>query len=100
MVGPSLMLFAMGGGIAMPALQSLSTDTVGEELRGAVLGLYQSASSLATIVGSGLSGALYAVSAPLPFVLSGGLSLVVILPALYLTRALRKSSDVPQTVKG
>ncbi len=99
---PLLMLFALGGGIAMPALQSLSTDTVGEELRGAVLGVYQSASSLATIVGSGLSGALYALAAPLPFVLSGGLALLVVLPALYLAQALHKQkrAPAPQPIKG
>ena len=99
MAAPALMMFAMGGGVAMPALQSMSTDTMGEELRGAVLGLYQSASSLATIVGSGLSGVLYATAISLPFILSGGLSILVVFPALYLAHALRKRSVAPQPVQ-
>jgi MFS transporter, DHA1 family, tetracycline resistance protein len=86
LAGPMILLFAMGGGIAMPALQSLATETVSDEVRGGVLGVYQSVASLSTIFGSGLSGALFAASTPLPFVVSGGLALALVLPALYLAR--------------
>jgi DHA1 family tetracycline resistance protein-like MFS transporter len=53
LVGPiSLIAFAVGSGLMMPSLQSLATVTVHDELRGGVLGLYQSATSLGVILGA------------------------------------------------
>jgi MFS transporter, DHA1 family, tetracycline resistance protein len=95
---PIIMMMAMGGGIGMPALQSLATDTVDDELRGGVLGLYQSAASLSTIFGSALAGMLYALSATIPFIVSGGLTLLLVVPALYLQRAV-KPNRVPAGAK-
>ena len=43
------LLFAVGMGLMMPPLQSLSTQTVADELRGGVLGVYQSTISLSII---------------------------------------------------
>lgn len=96
LAGPMIMLFAMGGGIATPALQSLATETVPDEVRGGVLGVFQSIASLSTIFGSGLSGTLFALSTPLPFLVSGGLAFLLILPALYLARHQKPRTPVEQ----
>jgi DHA1 family tetracycline resistance protein-like MFS transporter len=79
-------LLAAGMGIMMPPLQSLSTDTVADQLRGGVLGVYQSTMSLSIIISSAIAGVLFAVSPTVPFWLAAGLSLVVTLPALLLIR--------------
>lgn len=80
----SLPAFAVGSGIMMPALQSLATMTSAEAVRGGVLGVYQSATSLGIIFGSALGGALFAASPTLPFLTAGLLFGVMTLPALYL----------------
>ena len=49
-------MLAMGMGIMMPPLQAISTRTVEDELRGGVLGLYQSAMSLAIIFSTASCG--------------------------------------------
>ena len=79
-------LLAAGMGIMMPPLQSLSTDTVADELRGGVLGVYQSTMSLSIIISSAIAGVLFAVSPTVPFWLAAGLALAVTLPALLLFR--------------
>ncbi|MAS32492.1 MAG: hypothetical protein CL610_00710 [Anaerolineaceae bacterium] len=86
LAAPMIALFASGGGIAMPALQSLATETVPDEMRGGVLGVYQSATSVGTILGSALSGLMFALATPLPFLVSGGLSLLLVLPVFYIMR--------------
>jgi DHA1 family tetracycline resistance protein-like MFS transporter len=96
MAVPLLMMFALGNGIAMPSLQSLSTDTMPDELRGGVLGIYQSATSLATIIGSALAGSMLAFSKPFPYTVGGGLSLLLILPALYLVRQQKRAALTEQ----
>lgn len=76
--------FALGSGIMMPPLQSIATKTVSAELRGGILGVYQSVISLAVIFSTALSGILFAIDPTIPFWVGGGLFLVSLLPAVFL----------------
>lgn len=78
------LLFAVGMGLMMPPLQSLSTRTVADELRGGVLGVYQSTISLSTIFSTAISGTIFAWNAVAPFWVGGVLSVVALLPAALL----------------
>ncbi len=80
------LFFAVGMGLMMPPLQSLSTDMVADELRGGVLGVYQSTISLSTIVSTAISGVIFAMSATAPYWLGGVLSVLVLIPAAVLIR--------------
>ncbi len=79
-------LFAIGSGLMMPPLQSLSTNTVGDELRGGVLGVYQSSISLATIFSTALAGTLFALSPIVPYQVGTILFAVTLIPAFFLYR--------------
>jgi DHA1 family tetracycline resistance protein-like MFS transporter len=79
-------LFAMGSGTMMPSLQSLASKTVPDNMRGSVLGIYQSINSLSIIFGSALAGSLYAIRPQTPYYLSIALYLLTIIPAVYLMR--------------
>jgi DHA1 family tetracycline resistance protein-like MFS transporter len=79
-------LFPLGMGIMMPPLQSITTRTTDESLRGGVLGLYQSAVSLATIVSTAVGGVLFAIAPAFPFWLGALLSALTAVPALWLGR--------------
>jgi DHA1 family tetracycline resistance protein-like MFS transporter len=79
-------LFAVGMGLMMPSLQSLATHTVADELRGGVLGIYQSTMSLATIFGTASGGIMFAMGATTPYWIGGLLGIVSILPAIVLLR--------------
>ncbi len=59
--------FAIGTGLMMPSLQSLTTRTVADELRGGVLGVYQSSISLSTIIATAISGTLFEINPRLPY---------------------------------
>lgn len=85
-------LFAMGMGLMMPSLQSVATLTVAPELRGGVLGVYQSTLSLSTIFGTASGGILFAISPTMPYWLGGLLGLIAILPALLLWQQVRHGS--------
>lgn len=78
--------FAMGMGLLMPPLQALATSAVADEVRGGVLGLFQSTTSLAVIISTALAGVIFAYSPTLPYWLGALLSLILILPALWLVR--------------
>ncbi len=82
----SSLFFAMGVGLMMPPLQSLSTNTVADELRGGVLGVYQSTISLSTIVSTFIAGTMYLWNPRLPFYIGALLSVVVLLPAFLLVK--------------
>ncbi|MCO5183319.1 MAG: MFS transporter [Anaerolineae bacterium] len=77
-------VFAVGMAITMPSLQSLTTSTVSDELRGSVLGIYQSVISLSIIVSTAIAGVLYAIRPNVPFWIGGALSLLATLPAVAL----------------
>lgn len=80
----SSIMFAFGIGIMMPSLQSLATRTVADELRGGVLGIYQSTLSLSIIISSAVAGVLYGLEATMPYWVSSGLALLGLLPAFML----------------
>ncbi|MFQ5612322.1 MAG: MFS transporter [Anaerolineae bacterium] len=82
-------LFALGMGVMMPSLQSLATGTVADELRGGVLGLYQSAISLSTIISTALGGVLFAIGPTMPYWAGAVLSTLSLLPAAVLWRQSR-----------
>jgi len=82
----SLLFFAIGTGLQMPALQSLVTLTADDDKRGAVLGLYQSSISLSIICGSAVAGVLFASNPVAPYVLGGVLFVVMIAPAVFIYR--------------
>jgi DHA1 family tetracycline resistance protein-like MFS transporter len=84
--GLSLFLFAVGTGLQMPSLQTLITNTVEDNERGTVLGVYQSAISLSIIGGSAIAGILFAQDPTLPYLLGGILFLVMVIPGFFIWR--------------
>lgn len=84
--GFSLLLFAAASGVMMPSLQSLATTTVDPQRTGAVIGVYQSATSLGIIVGTSISGILFSHLPTLPFLLGGVVMLIIAVPAVMLMR--------------
>jgi MFS family permease len=78
--------FAVGTGAQIPALQSLTTNTVSDSQRGAALGLYQSAFSLAIIFGGAIAGVLFARQPALPFWIGGSILIVMLIPSFFLMR--------------
>jgi len=80
----SSLLFAFGIGIMMPSLQSLATQTVDDEYRGGVIGLYQSTLSLSIIVGTAVGGFLFSLGATLPYWTGAVTALVAFFPAFML----------------
>jgi len=55
----ALLPYGMGAGLTMPSMSALASLHAGERERGAVLGAFQSASSLGRIVGPLAAGVLY-----------------------------------------
>ncbi len=80
----SSFLFAFGIGIMMPSLQSLATGTVNDEYRGGVLGIYQSTLSLSIIISTAIGGVLFAMSATMPYWVSGIIAALALIPAIIL----------------
>jgi DHA1 family tetracycline resistance protein-like MFS transporter len=80
------LFFAVGMGLTMPPLQTLATRTVDESLRGGVLGVVQSAVSLAIILSTAIAGVIFSAGATLPFWSGAILSLAAILPAVSVMR--------------
>lgn len=96
--GVSLIMIAVSSGIMMPSLQSLATQSVRETISGAVLGVYNAATSLGIIFGTALGGHLFAITPQTPFLVSGAVLFMTMLPALGIWRSLslaaRKSPAV------
>ncbi|MFN2114234.1 MAG: MFS transporter [Anaerolineae bacterium] len=84
--GVGTAIYAVGSGVMMPSLQSLATTSTADELRGAVLGLYQSSVGLAIIASTAIAGVLFAAAPALPFWVAGALGLVALVPAAALVR--------------
>ena len=89
------LLFAAGMGLMMPPLQSLATRTVPDEMRGGVLGLYQSSVNMATIISTAVAGVIFSLSATMPFWIGVALSLVALIPAAVLFRRSPGYQGVP-----
>lgn len=79
-------LFAAGGGLALPPVQSIATKTVDDSKRGGVLGVFQSVTSLSVIVSTAIAGVLFAVYPHLPNQVALGASVLSLLPAIALVR--------------
>jgi DHA1 family tetracycline resistance protein-like MFS transporter len=77
-------VFPLGLGIMMPSLQSMATRSVDDELRGGVLGVYQSAISLSIIIGTATGGLLFSISPWLPYWVSAGMGALALIPAFVL----------------
>jgi MFS family permease len=89
-LGPvASILFAMGMGLMMPPLQSIATKAVSDDVRGGVLGLYQSVINLSIIISTAVGGLFFAISPATPYWIGSGISLLVIFPALLLLRQSR-----------
>ena len=87
----SMVAFALGSGLLLPALQSLVTRTVAQELRGAILGAHQSVMSLGVIIATAVSGGLFALDPALPNWIGGILICLALLPAAFLWSWSRKN---------
>jgi DHA1 family tetracycline resistance protein-like MFS transporter len=74
--------FALGTGIMMPPLQALATESADDSLRGGVLGIFQSVTSLSTIISTGVAGLIFALSPTLPYWIGAGMTLLI-LPLAY-----------------
>ena len=75
----------------MPPLQSLTTKTVAPELKGGILGIYQSVISLAVIFSTAIAGAIFEVSPIMPFAVGGVLFMVSLLPAVFMWNWARRN---------
>jgi MFS family permease len=79
--------FAFGRGVSEPSLQSLTTRFATVRTQGQLLGLYQSARSLALIFGPVWAGyAFDAISPQSVFMIGAGLVFCALIPALLLLR--------------
>ncbi len=79
-------LFAAGGGLSMPPTQSIGTKSAPDAVRGGVLGIFQSAQSLAIILGTAFAGVLFTVGPQVPNTVAFGVSLFSVMPALLIMR--------------
>lgn len=90
--GVSLIMIAISSGIMMPSLQSLATQSVRETISGGVLGLYNAATSLGIIFGTALGGHLFAITPQTPYLVSGAVLFLTMLPALGIWRTMTLTS--------
>ncbi|MBP1703751.1 MAG: tetracycline resistance protein [Chloroflexi bacterium] len=95
LAGVGSLLFAVGMGLTMPPLQTLATRTVDESLRGGVLGVFQSAVSLAIIISTAIAGVIFTAGATLPNWTGAALSVVAILPAWVVMVRANQTALVP-----
>jgi MFS family permease len=89
--------FAFGAGIMMPSLQSLATGTVDDELRGGVLGVYQSTISLSIIISSAVSGVLFSINPTMPYWIGGLMAALALIPAVLLLMQYGNKQPTPKS---
>lgn len=90
-------LFAVGSGLLLPTLQALATRSVDDSMRGGVLGVYQSTTSLAVIISTAVSGVLFAMTPHTPYMVAFVLSGLSVVPALMLARHYRRIEQLVAT---
>ncbi len=90
----SVVIFALGSGLLIPPLQTLLTNTVPVELRGAILGLNQSVMSLGVILSTAIAGLLFAADPALPNWVGAALSCISLVPGLLLWNWSRKNGQL------
>lgn len=81
-----LAMFAIGTGLQMPSLQGLAANSVPGQVRGAVMGVFQSAQNLGIIFGSAIAGTIYAANPLYPNLVGGVLFFIMLAPSLVLAR--------------
>jgi MFS transporter, DHA1 family, tetracycline resistance protein len=96
----TLFLFAVGTGMQIPALQSLITNTVADDQRGAVIGWFQSSMTLAIIIGTAVAGSLFEIAPIVPYTTGGVIFAVMVIPAIFLMRwarreEVRRTNEIP-----
>lgn len=80
----SLGLLAVGNGITNPSLSSLASKGARAESRGATMGVYQSAGSLARVIGPPIAGLAYdRYGMKAPFLMAGALMLPAFIPNFF-----------------
>lgn len=89
-----IVIFSVGSGLLLPSLQSITTKTVAQELRGAILGLFQSAQNLALIISTAIAGAVFALDPTLPNWMGALLFCAALIPGLFLWKSMRHESFV------
>ena len=87
-----IMIFSVGSGFLLPSLQSITTKTVAQELRGAILGLFQSVQNLAVIFATAIAGTVFALDPTLPNWTGALLFCLALIPGLFLWRSMRHDS--------
>lgn len=90
---------SFGRGIAQPSLLSIVSKYAPAQLRGGVMGVFQSSASLARVVGPITAGILYDLNLPLPYYFATSLLALVFLLTTTLTQTTRESSfhrEVPE----
>jgi DHA1 family tetracycline resistance protein-like MFS transporter len=98
---PASLCFPFGVGIMMPSLQALATRTVPDNLRGGVLGVYQSSISLGVIFGTATGGLLFEITPQTPYWVAAGSGVFAILVAFILFRQSQAGIfDTPVTAPG
>lgn len=79
----ALALLALGNGITNPSLSSLASLGARPDRRGATMGVYQSAGSLARVLGPPVAGWIFdVVGIQMPFLAAAGLTLLACAGAL------------------
>ncbi|MCL1599318.1 MAG: hypothetical protein M3094_09050, partial [Actinomycetia bacterium] len=86
-------LFAAGGGLSMPPTQSIGTKSAADAVRGGVLGMFQSAQSLAIILGTAFAGVLFTVGPQVPNTVAFAVSVFSVIPALFIMRRMESKVE-------
>lgn len=84
----AILFLALGNGFLMPSINSLVSINTPAESQGKMLGIFQSISSLARVIGPVLSGVLYAITPGLPYFAGGALMMMAFVLALVLSNRL------------
>lgn len=79
-------LLSFGNALLTPTISSLLTSYAPEDAQGKILGTNQSVGSLARVLGPAIGGAVYGLHFTYPYVLAGGITLVVSVLALRLRK--------------
>jgi len=83
-------LFAAGGGLTMPAVQSMATRTAPDAVRGGVLGLVNASQSLSIIISTAIAGVLFAFGPYVPNIVSFGVAVASLIPAFAISRVMHR----------
>ena len=90
------LFFATGMGLTMPPLQSLTTTVVDDNLRGGILGIFQSTTSLGIILSTAIAGLIFAIAPTAPYWLGAALTFLLLLPVFYLRRVPAIAQTIPR----